>query len=356
METTNMEKMLKAPLFFEKNRVFRVYTGGALFADFFGDDSTDGNLPEEWVVSSVAAINRVSRGEKEGVSRVRGTDLFFDDLLRDYPRQLLGDRETFGVLTKVLDSAIRLPVQAHPDKPYSRKYLNSNYGKAESWVILATRPDACVYFGFKDKITKEEFTAAVEQSMTDKEVMGDLLNRIPVKTGDVYFVPARMVHAIGAGCLILEIQEPTDFTVQPEHWCGDYLLDDKEMYINLDHDIAMDVFDYSLHGEEAIAAGWRTPKLLSEKDGCRTEELISYEDTPCFAVHRYTLTDSTLTLFHKPCVYVVTAGEGEIECMGETKILKKGEYFFLPYGAEETVVKTAGTLEIVACLPPKTDK
>ena len=60
------------PIFFEKNRVFRVYTGGKLFADFFGDDSTDGNYPEEWVASSVHALNEGSTDEHEGISQNRG--------------------------------------------------------------------------------------------------------------------------------------------------------------------------------------------------------------------------------------------------------------------------------------------
>ena len=67
------------PVFFEKNRVFRVYTGGKLFADFFGDDSTDGFYPEEWVASSVRALNEGSTDEYEGVSKIKGTDMYLND-------------------------------------------------------------------------------------------------------------------------------------------------------------------------------------------------------------------------------------------------------------------------------------
>ena len=340
------------PLFFEKNRVFRIYTGGALFADFFGDDSTDGFEPEEWVASSVKAINKVSKGEKEGISCVAGTDLYFDDLLREYPTQLLGDRKEFGVLTKILDSAVRLPVQAHPDKPFSRRYFNSEYGKAESWIVLATRPGARLYFGFKDALTKEQFADAVARSKTDKNAMVPLLNEVQVKVGDVFFVPARMVHAIGEGCLILEVQEPSDFTIQPEYWCADYELSEQEMYLGLDADVALDVFDYTVCGEEAIAMGRRHPKLISEEDGHRKESLISYEDTPCFAVERHTLTAAAMTLTDAPAVYVVTEGKGEIAWGDSRRELKKGDYFFLPYEAAGKVTVTADSLQVVACLPP----
>ncbi len=350
---TDVKELLSEPLFFEKNRVGRVYTGGALFADFFGDDSTDGFEPEEWVVSSVKAINKVSKGEKEGVSKVRGTELYFDDLLRDHREELLGDRREFGVLTKLLDSAVRLPAQAHPDKAFSRRYFNSDYGKAESWVVLACRENACLYFGFNKEYTAEEFKAAIEASLTDKNAMERLLNRIPVKPGDVFFVPANMAHAIGSGCLILEVQEPSDFTIQPEYYCDDYRLSEDEMYIGLDPDTAIKVFDFSLWGERAVAMGQKEPRLMYERDGVKAETLVSYEDTPCFAVERYGVTDAAMVLPHKPAAYVITDGEGVICCNGKERKVRKGDYFFLPYGAHETAIKTKGSITVVACLPPR---
>ncbi len=348
----DIKQILQEPIFFEKNRVGRVYTGGALFADFFGDDSTDGFEPEEWVASSVKAINKISKGEKEGVSQIRDTDLYFDDLLRDHANDLLGDRKEFGVLTKVLDSAIRLPAQAHPDKAFSRKYFSSDYGKAESWIVLGCRKDACLYFGFNKEYTKEEFKAAVEASNTDKNAMERLLNRIPVKPGDVFFVPAKMAHAIGSGCLILEVQEPTDFTIQPEYYCGDYRLNDWEMYIGLDADTALDVFDFSLWGDAAIAKGRKQPKVLYETDGIIAEALITYEDTPCFAVERYTVKKSGMELIKKPAVYMVTEGEGAVCCNGKEQAVRRGDYFFLPHSASKTELKAQGTVTVVACLPP----
>ncbi|MCR4670192.1 MAG: class I mannose-6-phosphate isomerase [Saccharofermentans sp.] len=349
-----LAKLFSGPLFFEKNRVFRVYTGGALFADFFGDGSTDGDTPEEWVASAVHANNAVSRGEKEGVSRIEGTDLWFDDLLERYPKELLGDRKQFGVLTKLLDSAVRLPVQAHPDKPFSRKYFNSEYGKTESWIVLATRPGAKLYFGFNQPMTKEKLSDAVERSETDRGAMEALLNGIDVVPGDVFIVPARMVHAIGAGCLVLEVQEPTDFTIQPEHWCADYHLNDHEMYLDLPVDIAMDVFDYDVYGEEAIARGRRTPKPIETAEKFCRELLISYDDTPCFSVERCTLKNGSLTLTQAPAVCVVTEGEGEISWQNGKRPVKKGDYFFLPTCAKAKVTLSAeGKLQWVTCLPPK---
>ena len=95
-----IKKLLSGPIFFKKNRVGRVYTGGALFADFFGDDSTDGYLPEEWVVSTVSALNKGSTIYKEGVSVIADTDIFFDEFIsrvkgKIYPR--LADSIAFKI-------------------------------------------------------------------------------------------------------------------------------------------------------------------------------------------------------------------------------------------------------------------
>ena len=123
-------------------------------------------------------------------------------------------------------------------KGFSRKYFSSEYGKEESWIILATRPGAKIFYGFKDGVTLEEFSAAIDASETGSDAMENLLCTIDVKAGDVIYIPAKMVHAIGSGCLLLEVQEPTDFTIQPERWCGDYKLSDEEMYLGLSRESA----------------------------------------------------------------------------------------------------------------------
>ena len=231
--------MYTKPIFFERNRVGRVYTGGKLFHDFFGDEAVDGYLPEEWIASGVRAKNEGSTIYNEGVSKVKDSDVYFDELLKKYPNELLGNGNKFRILVKGLDSSIRLPAQAHPDKEFSKKHFNSEYGKTECWMILGTRPDAKIYFGFKDWVTKEDFEAAIDASETDPKAMENLMCEIEPKINEVYLVPARTVHAIGSGCLILEIQEPTDFTIQPERYCGEYRLSDNEMYLGLSREDAV---------------------------------------------------------------------------------------------------------------------
>ncbi len=344
-----MNKQLwERPVFFKRNRVFRVYLGGKLFGDFLGDKPEDGFYPEEWVASSVHALNAGSTDPLEGISIVEDSDLPLSQLLQEHRAECLGEREDLGVLVKYLDSAIRLPMQVHPTREYSRQHFHSNYGKAESWLILATRPDACIYFGFSKKISREEFEKAVDQSQTDKTCMTEFVNRVPVKTGDVFFVPAGVIHAIGAGCLLLEAQEPTDFTIQPEHWCGDYELNDHEMYLGLDRETANSCFNFDLYGEEVVRQGKKTPKVIKETENAKLESLIGPEDTECFTMDRLTIHDGEVALEAGAAVYIVAKGEGSVSCGDYHHNLKTGDYFFLPVAAVgDTVAK--GNLELVYC-------
>ena len=333
------------PIFFERNRVKRVYSGGMLFSEFFGDDPEDGFFPEEWIASSVKAINKEMLTEKDGISKIKGENCYFDELLAKYPCEMLGSSEKMRILVKILDSAVRLPAQAHPDKAFSRKYFNSEYGKTESWVILGTRPGAKIYFGFKDGVTKEDFVSAIDESEYDKDAMQRLMEYTEPKVGDVYLVPAKTVHAIGAGCLILEVQEPTDFTIQPEHWCDEYKLNEQEMYIGLSKEDAIDCFDFCKANEAKIA-----PALESRSDEIRMERLIQSKDTDCFIINRITLTDGEykLNINDSYGVYIVTDGNGCIEGRNYSKEINKGDYFFIP-AVLMGQYNIKGNLQIIEC-------
>ena len=100
-----MGKLLwQRPVFFNRNRVYRVYLGGKLFHGFLGDKDEDGFYPEEWVASTVHAMNANSAGPLEGISIVEGTEIPFTQLLEEHREDCLGDRDTLGVLVKYLDT------------------------------------------------------------------------------------------------------------------------------------------------------------------------------------------------------------------------------------------------------------
>ncbi len=332
------------PIFFEKNRVFRVYTGGKLFSDFFGDDSTDGFYPEEWVASSVRALNEGSTDEYEGISKIKGADIYLNEAIEKNKKEILGERDDLGILTKILDSAIRLPVQAHPDKAFSQKYFSSKYGKEESWIILATRPDAKIFYGFKDGITLDDFNKAIDASETDIDAMENLLCSIEVKAGDVIYIPAKMVHAIGSGCLLLEVQEPTDFTIQPERWCGEYKLSDREMYLGLEREKALECFDMNKRYPAPLE-----PRLISDENGMKYESMIDESITTSFSVRTITLSGGEFSLDRGATVYVVTEGNGLVVGDGYREEICKGDYFLVPDAAKNKYKIIGDSIKITEC-------
>lgn len=337
--------MFNKPVFFERNRVGRVYTGGKLFADLFGDEAVDGYLPEEWIASNVVARNKISQGPKEGVSKIKDSHMYFDQYLTLDPEKVLGPAGKFRILVKGLDSSIRLPAQAHPDKAFSREHFNSEYGKTESWMILGKRPGAKLFFGFKDGVTEKDFLEAIEKSETDADAMENLMISIDPQIGDTYMVPAKTVHAIGAGCLILEVQEPSDFTIQPERWCGEYKLSDDEMYIGLSKEDAVKCFQFTKAPDTLMK-----PQIVKSGDGFNVETIVTEKDTDCFIINRINLSGGKYTLNVKDSygLYIVIDGEGKLTGDNYSKDIKKGDYFFMPYCAMEQY-EISGNMTVVEC-------
>lgn len=355
----NLKEIVTQPIFFERNRVYRIYKGGKPYKELFNDgfdDGTDNMFPEEWIASKVKAINPKYFGERDGVAVVKDIGVFFDDLLNQYPNELLGTRK-YDCLVKFLDSATRLPFQVHPTKEFSRKNFNSEYGKTEAWLVVATRPGAKLYFGFKDKITKEQLSVLEERSEVEKDIMGDLLAGVDAKVGDIWLIKAGLIHAIGAGCTIVEVQEPTDFTIQPERWCMDYHISYEEEYIGLSKEVALDSINYDIYGDAAKEYAKVNPKVVIDTPTYVKESLISYEDTTCFAENRHTVKDGgSFVMNYAPSVYICIDGEGEIIGEGYSKKVKKGSYFYLPFVAENKFTVTSDkSLTLIECLPSKQD-
>ncbi len=332
--------MFNDPIFFESTRVWRCYLGGQLLDEFTGSKAgADGYFPEDWL----ASVTRADNGEQqqsldEGLSKVRGEDVFFADLLKKYPEEMLGagsDGE-LGVLCKFLDSAMRLPIQCHPDREFARKYYNSEYGKTESWLILSTREingeKPYILFGFKSGKTEEQFRAAVESQ--DIPAVCDCLNKVDVNPGEVYFIPGRLPHAIGPGLMLLEVQEPTDLVIQPERQIGDVTLSEAQMWGGLDHDTAFACFDYNATTQAKLLAKLRVePDTVRKWDNARLERIIGPERTDCFRVDKLTIDQGTSVEFsHDASWYlgIVCAGKGEVNSM-KGQPLCKGDRFFVSH-------------------------
>ncbi len=110
------------------------------------------------------------------------------------------------ILVKLIDAKSNLSVQVHPDDEFAKKHENQN-GKTEMWYVVDALPDAKIVYGLKKAASKEELAAAIVEGRAE-----ELLKSVPAKKGDVFFVEAGTVHAIGGGCLIAEIQQNSNVT------------------------------------------------------------------------------------------------------------------------------------------------
>ena len=207
--------------------------GGTRLRDIYGKKCDYEIIAESWELSA----------HKEGQSIVasgRHKGLLFSEYLDRIGKEKWGWKcqplERFPLLVKLIDAKENLSVQVHPDDSYALEKENE-YGKNEMWYILQCDPDSCIYCGFKRDVTREEVEKAVEEN-----TILSLLNRIPIKQGDAFFIPAGTVHAIGKGSLICEIQQSSNCTYR----LYDYNRKDKYgNYRELHMEKALAVMDYS---------------------------------------------------------------------------------------------------------------
>ena len=125
----------------------------------------------------------------------------------------LADRASFPILTKIIDAHESLSVQVHPDDAYARRVEHEPNGKTECWVILEAKPGAELILGF----TEDTDAAQYRRRVADGS-LGDILRRVPVEAGDVFYIPAGTLHAIGAGIVLFETQQTSATTYRIFDW------------------------------------------------------------------------------------------------------------------------------------------
>ena len=350
------------PLKMLPNRVWRIYLGGLLLSALRDEDGQDGYFPEDWLASVVEANNppRPDAPAQEGLSRVQTPDgvRTLREIIEADPVGCLGQAHIdafgthFGVLTKFLDSAERLPIQVHPDKEAARTLFGSAYGKTEAWYILGGREIAGetphILLGFREDVDKARLRALFDRQ--DIAGMAQLMHRIPVKAGDVFLIEGGTPHAIGPGCFLLEIQEPTDYTISLEkcNTLGEKLPDEM-CHMGIGFDKMFDCFHYVRHTEPELLAKFKlVPHEIGHDDAHTLTQLISYARTPMFALQRMDVRGSYRRAHTGvPCAFVVTSGEGTVAGIP----VKKGECLFVPAAADDFDV--CGCLTVLICLPPQ---
>lgn len=214
-----------------------VIWGGTDICPFKGITPLQSGIGESWEISHV-------EGHFSVVANGRLVNKTLDELIETYGPQLVGGKvlarfgRRFPLLIKFIDARDNLSIQVHPNDELAEKRHHS-FGKTEMWYVIKATPEAALYSGFSKQIDAEEYVKRVE----DNTIM-DVLKQYNVKTGDVFFLPAGRVHAIGAGCFIAEIQQTSDITYR----IYDYNRKDangkgRELHTML----AKDAIDYTLY-------------------------------------------------------------------------------------------------------------
>lgn len=182
-----------------------VIWGGEKIAPFKGIETTQTKIGESWEISAVPGHESVVAD-----GPFKGRNL--TEILKEYKAELVGEKayehfgDTFPILVKIIDAAADLSVQVHPDDALAAKRHNS-LGKTEMWYIVDTEPNAVINAGFSEELTPEKYAAKV----ADNTIMNSIAHH-ESHPGDVFFLPAGRVHSIGAGNMLVEVQETSDVT------------------------------------------------------------------------------------------------------------------------------------------------
>lgn len=350
------------------NRVWRTYPGGKTLDKLECKTTTeDSHFAEDWIASTTRAVNKGREAfDQEGYSKVEANGEWYllKELMQEYPGEILGDThyKKYGAntqfLLKFLDSAIRLHIQAHPTIAFSQKYLNSNSGKTEAYVILDIREEVSepyIFLGFQHPPAVDDFRQAVLDQ--DSEKILSCFEKIYIQPGDVFIVPGGLPHAIGEGVFMIEIMEPTDFVVRLEFERGGYVLPEEARFMGRNVDFAMDMIEFKPLPVVQVKQQYFCKPVLVNK-GTNYEEfiLIGNEQTPCFSVRKLKISGR---FTHKPgsfYVGIVAHGEGIIEAGTEYVRIKKGDKFVIPFKTREVTYIASSELEIVLTFPPNAFK
>lgn len=291
--------------------------GGQKLKTRYGKQSPDDIVAETWELSChPAGMSVVACGEYAGLT--------LPELIRIRGRAILGENcrrfQDFPILVKFIDAAGSLSVQVHPDNAYARTHEGQN-GKTEMWVVMDCEPGSFLYFGFSRDVTREELARRIRENR-----LTEILNRVEVKKGDVFFIAPGTIHAIGAGILIAEIQQSSDVTYRVYDF-GRLGKDGKPRELHIEK--ALDVLKLAAEGPQAdfgghlgkcdyfVVDGLSVAGAKSDyADGSSFHALLFYEGAGEMRQGAETLP------FRMGDCFFVEAGSGPYEVRGEGRYLK----------------------------------
>lgn len=292
--------------------------GGTRLRDDFGKECDYDKVAESWELSC----------HKDGASVVENGEyagLTLAEYIEKAGRSVLGTDcekfDNFPILIKLIDAKDNLSVQVHPDNEYARR-VEGEYGKTEMWYVVDCDPGATLLYGFKHEISKEEFAARIADN-----TLLEVTNAVPVKKGDVFFIEAGTLHAIGKGILIAEIQQNSNTTYRIYDY-GRVGNDGKPRELHVEK--AKDVTN--------LCPAKQYPETpVEEKDGYKIKLLSSCE---YFTTYRVDVETKAVLEADEKSFNSVLMLEGKAEIIADDIVnAKKGDSIFIPAGTGKYAVE-----------------
>ncbi len=301
--------------------VFKDYLwGGERLKNEFNKKSDMSPLAESWELSAHKdGESVVQSGEYSGLRLTEYVDGIGADALGEDSAKY----SYFPLLVKLIDAKGDLSVQVHPSDEYALAH-EGEYGKTEMWYILDCDDGASLYYGFSRDVSREEYETAIRDGR-----LTEILNRVPVKKGDVFFIPAGTVHAIGAGIVICEIQQNSNTTYR----VYDYMRRDKNGDLR------------PLHVEKALEVSCleRSQDLAPLGEG----DDVLLARCGYFEARRVRVKGAGEVKADKKSFLslIVTEGEGKLDFEGGSLGLIKGDSIFIP--AQNRSFALTGNFEFI---------
>ncbi len=307
------------PLRFEPVLKKRVW-GGTALRDLYGKTVEEGvRVGESWEISGLGGDESiVSNGFLAGNTLSELVEVYMSDLTGDSVYERFGDE--FPLLVKLIDAVEYLSVQVHPDDEMAAS-MHHAYGKTEMWHILKAVPGASIFCGFREGIDRDDFLKAVGNG-----TLPEILKAEPALPGDTFLIPAGMVHAIGPGILLAEIQQPSDITYRIFDWNRTGSDGEKR---ELHTELASQALKFNLTGGRVQAPEYeinKTSRLVS--GNYFTTNILKFNS----AIRKdYNLLDSFVIL-------LCTEGRFEINCNEGTEIINAGQTVLVPAMVRDVVL------------------
>lgn len=296
--------------------VYKEMVWGGRNLEKLGKTLPEGNIGESWEISCHPdGVNVIANGEYKG--------MLLTECIAKLGRKAIGtslpekDVEKFPLLVKIIDANDKLSVQVHPDDVYAQQHENGEYGKNEMWYILSAAPGAKLVYDVMPGVTREKLCKALERDEVEA-----CLKYVEVKPGDVLNIPAGLVHAIGEGIVLAEVQQNSNTTYR----VYDYNRVDKNGNKRALHiEKALDVIDFQTEGRKEMVPGLKVPIHAASY---KTYKVANrYFSVELYEVSGEIKEDADGSKF---CLYVVLEGEMNIQYAGGAVEVQLGESVLIP--------------------------